>query len=184
MSSLEWRWSNYVLMEDCTSGSWAEVYAKCWRVCVCVLGFVRMVLCAYWCFLPLKDCVVFLYANVLVDRGNREHSSFFFAGLLFWKDTQRCDKQSRVSFSCGRCESNQEADGDQNFLTVMHRHWLSVVHSCRSAKRCPRYHCLNSWKAGKHQQQCFWKSVNVPSGGTLYSGLARLHKYKFAVKAF
>ena len=44
-------------------------------VCVCVC------MCVYSPFLLFKDCVVFLYANTLVDHGNREHSSFYFAGL-------------------------------------------------------------------------------------------------------
>lgn len=62
-------------------------------VSVCVRVFVCMYVCVYWHFLPLKDCVVFLYANVLVDggRGDREHS--YFAGLLFWEETQRCGRQ-------------------------------------------------------------------------------------------
>lgn len=49
---------------------------------VCVDPYVCVVLCVCTDFLPLKDCVVFIYANV-VDWGNRKRSSFYFARLLF-----------------------------------------------------------------------------------------------------
>lgn len=48
-------------------GSWVEMYVQCRFRCECV--FVCM--CADISFL-LKDSVVFLYANVLVDRGGGE----------------------------------------------------------------------------------------------------------------
>lgn len=78
-----------MFMKDYCVDFWAEMYVK---HCVCVFA------CLYWQFLPLKDCVLFLYAKVIVD-GDKTLPFFILLALNFDGGDLVAEKRFNVVFS-------------------------------------------------------------------------------------
>ena len=81
-------------------------------MCECVWLDLCACECVY--FLPLKDSVVFLYANVLIEQASRGHSSFYFCpsfilkgSTALWQTSSGC---VLFVFSSGLYKTKPEAE--------------------------------------------------------------------------